>query len=217
MEPSKPTTDPSYFWQSAANITTIVLVAVLGGVSLIGACLTWPEWNARVIEPLANIVTAGATCCGVAVAWRGVTTWRQQIKGSAHFEICRELLRATAKAASRFRSARQVRSNDVEKVDRDRKTFLNEASEAMMEAESLMHQAEDLVDEAIGDAMRDFAHLILEFAACLQKAAPRDEHANQVLDSSLGGSSNPFTQKVEAAFEKIKTLCRPHVYGGVAR
>lgn len=53
--------------------------------------------DAQEIGMLLNVVQAAAVCGGVWIAWKGLQTWRAQLKGTTEYELARNLLRSVYK------------------------------------------------------------------------------------------------------------------------
>lgn len=182
MHQRKTTTDPSFFWQTAANVTTIALVSCL----LLVVSAAWPEWNARLIEPAASIGTAVAAGFGAWAAWRGVNTWRKQLRGTAHFEASKKLLTA---ALNLRESVLDARRWDVDLVESDaaaeahRRKFRLPATEELgllylyriaqwersekavavaIEADSAAVEAEVLLGKEVQEAMSELRRCVMK-------------------------------------------------------
>ena len=52
---------------------------------------------AEIVAPLKDVVLGGAAIVGAVVAWRGLKTWKRQLKGGVEYELARRLLRCTYK------------------------------------------------------------------------------------------------------------------------
>lgn len=213
MEPSKPTTDPSYFWQTAANMTTIVLIALL----LLTVSAAWPDWYARVFEPAKEIALAIAGCFVARAAWLGVDTWRMQLRGTARFETCRDLLQAVLKAESRLVAARKLSGMTPDQLRQVRRDYINEAQDALIAGEPSLLAAEAVVDVNLANLVRRFAALLIEYRECTRRPLPHSEETMQVLDWYRDGQTNAFTQRVNTLVGQIRSACRHHLEGRAAR
>lgn len=68
--------------------------------------MSWHEITAAISTAFKDAATGAAAIIAVWVAWKGLTTWRRQLKGQADFEVARGLVRATYILRDAFWSCR---------------------------------------------------------------------------------------------------------------
>lgn len=63
--------------------------------------------TARLIEMVANAVTAVAAVVAVSIAWSGLNTWRSQLRGKAEYELARRVLKIVYEVREAMTSVRR--------------------------------------------------------------------------------------------------------------
>jgi hypothetical protein len=71
------------------------------------------------LKAICEMVTALAAVTGVILAWRGLQTWREQLKGTSEYQLAKETLKAAYRVQETFRSVRKKVYIDKRSSDYD--------------------------------------------------------------------------------------------------
>jgi hypothetical protein len=198
------------------------------------------NWD-KLTGAVQNVVVAGAAIVTAIAAWKGLNTWRRQLRGGADFEVARRLAKATYKlrdelafARSRYFRGYEFPTGYTETSPRaaDRATAWahvyaqrwKPVAEALQDFDAAVLESEALWGAGVRAAVDRLRACVRSVSVAMEAIVDneRNDGANFKLDVKFGkemryaanGSPNgddSVSTDVRAAIEAIEAEVRPHL------
>jgi len=186
-----------------------------------------------------NWITAIAAICAVFIAWRGLATWRKELKGKSEYETAKQVLKAVYKVREAFIIVRspwisyvkqdnpndpsryatqKLHYNNPNHIDTVMKSF--EEAWAALEEQNLIAQIEwgskfqdqDMINP-LRECKNDFLTNSTIYYDCETDDSINPEYKNEskAIIYRNHHNSDDFTLKIEEAIAKFVNFLRPLV------
>jgi uncharacterized membrane protein YkvA (DUF1232 family) len=224
----------------AAGLTAIWALAGCVRTGLRGNGLWTPDMDSlsidSLVQDLASIVTAIAAVIGVGIAWRGLRSWRDEVRGRAKYGVARRVLRAVYEIRNGIAFVRSPliregeggaeRGNDDAdrtRADRERRDFRwQTVARPMADLQLALLDAEVLFGSPFADAFKELHQLVHELGlnrrylaeglANPEMARARGEAWEKIGNVALwSGPTDEFEARLNEIIARIEGMVRPHV------
>lgn len=175
-----------------------------------------------VFEALRATSTAVAALVGVTIAYRGLETWKRQLRGAAHFDSCRKFLLAVYRLRDEFASIRSPLRQITMKPDETHQTAYNRdllerherLASLMRECEVAAYDVEAMVGTVVRDWLKDLRRPVIKIAIAIESYIKRSGHQDQeemlgVLHETHRPRSEEFTSQIKKAIDAVENSLGP--------
>ncbi len=183
--------------------------------------------SSEMITAIASCVIAVATAAGVVIAARGLKSWREQLEGSAHFDLARRLLLEVYRLRDAVEAVRSPMMHVSEASDAHpdlpwEVSAYEQRWERVLDArvrlEVCIYEAQILWDEEAKELWRSLMRHTRELYITLGTFARYRQEANDNQLSSeeravlYGGTEDDaFSVELKEIVDKIEAYVRPHL------
>lgn len=189
----------------------------------------------RFVQSLASVATAVAALIGVGIAWKGLRSWRDEVRGRAKYDVARRVLRAVYEVRNgiafvrspfiRKGEAGTERSDDDgerTRADRERRdSRWQTVTRPMADLQVALLDAEVLFGSAFAEAFKELYQLVHELGLNIgylaeglanpEIARARGEAWNKIGSTALAGPNDAFQGRLDAVVARIEGMVRPYV------
>ncbi len=185
-------------------------------------------WEYLKAVDVSGTVTAIAAVCGVWIAWKGLQTWREQLKGTTEYQLAKEILRAVYDVQETYRFIRIPKfrlgsHSDSEYQNEFKKRYLGFSSMITKSMEVLHSKCIEAKIEwgfgfdGICRKLDDCYYEYDTFALIMGCSGDDDEECEQrKLDQRIimygardDSGKNSFTEKINAGVADFERFLRP--------
>lgn len=224
----------------AAGLTAIWALAGCVRTSLRGNGFWTPKMDSlsidSLVQDLASIATAIAAVVGVGIAWRGLRSWRDEVRGRAKYDVARRVLRAVYEVRNGIVVVRSpfIRDGEAgaERSDDDRERARpgrerrdlrwQTVTRPMADLQVALLDAEVLFGSPFADAFKELYQLVHELGlnrrylaeglANPEMARARGEAWEKIGGIALSsGPTDEFEARLNGVIARTETMVRPHV------
>lgn len=234
-------------WVAAMVISALWIAAGLTAIWIVTGCVRtglrgngfWtPDMDSpsTLVEGLASIATAIAAVIGVGIAWKGLRSWRDEVRGRAKYDVARRVLRAVYEVRNGIAVVRSpfIREGEAgaERGDDDAERTRADhqrpdlrwqtVTRPMADLQLALLDAEVLFGSPFADAFKELYQLVHELGlnrrylaeglANPEMARARGEAWEKIGGIALSsGPTDEFDARLNGIIARIEGMVRPHV------
>lgn len=184
----------------------------------------------KVAQGIGGMATAVGTAGALVIAWLGLQTWLQQLRGTARFDACRRFLGASFRMRDEFASMRaplrsvlQMPGEDwATASNRDLVQRYNRLAALARRCEVSAYSLEVVVGPQVRTWIRTMRRLVGELHLAVQSTVQPGtsalldaNEAREVLYETTIGKSAEFTATIDRLFRDVEEEVGPLIRGSV--